>query len=533
MYYNYLKEATVLIGSSNNTSKTIADFENLPWISKNVEDQAGNSTDWKEPMPLIAKSASERYPVEALPKVMRAAVEEVVGFVKAPLPLVTLSALGALSVSIQAYYNVKRSENLIGPISLFLLAVADSGERKSTCDRIFMDAIRQYEAVQAMAAKPVLNDYTAQMEAWEAKRAGIKDSMRKCARSNKSTSDLESRLRELEHEKPERPRVPRFLYADFTPEALAYGLAKSWPSGGVVSAEAGTVFGSHGMNKDSIMRNLSLLNQLWDGTPIYIDRRSNDSFMLSGVRLTVALQVQEPTLKEFFKGSGTLARGTGFLSRFLLACPESTQGQRRFTEPPEHWPSIEQFNRRLLEILNQSAPIDCDGKLTPRDLSLSVAAKAKWVEFYNSVEAELYVAGELYDVRDVASKSADNVARLAALLHVFENGAGEEITVEAVESASKIVRWHLYEAKRFFGEITLPVEFADAVRLDEWLISYCRRERVGFVKKNAVLQFGPLRKSRTLDAAIRELFELSRVRCTQDGQASIITVNPALLAITN
>lgn len=85
-------------------------------------------------------------------------------------------------------------------------------------------------------------------------------------------------LRDLEHDKPEPPKIPRLLYADATPEALAYGLAKQWPSGGVVSAEAGIVFGSHGMGKDSVMRNLGLLNQLWDGTSLTIDRRSTESF---------------------------------------------------------------------------------------------------------------------------------------------------------------------------------------------------------------------------------------------------------------
>ncbi|WP_345889574.1 DUF3987 domain-containing protein, partial [Nitrosomonas sp. GH22] len=89
------------------------------------------------------------------------------------------------------------------------------------------------------------------------------------------------------------------MYADATPEALAYGLAKRWPSSGVVSAEAGIVFGSHGMGKDSVMRNLAMLNQLWDGASLAIDRRTSESFTVHGARLTVALQVQEPTLREF------------------------------------------------------------------------------------------------------------------------------------------------------------------------------------------------------------------------------------------
>jgi hypothetical protein len=38
-----------------------------------------------------------------------------------------------------------------------------------------------------------------------------------------------------------------------------------WPSGGVFSNEGGIVLGGHGMNKDTAMRNMARLNQLWDG----------------------------------------------------------------------------------------------------------------------------------------------------------------------------------------------------------------------------------------------------------------------------
>ena len=36
----------------------------------------------------------------------------------------------------------------------------------------------------------------------------------------------------------------------------------------VLSAEAGAVFGAHGMGQDTILRNLALLNVLWDGGEI-------------------------------------------------------------------------------------------------------------------------------------------------------------------------------------------------------------------------------------------------------------------------
>ncbi len=348
---------------------------------------------WPEALPLSTKIASEPYPLDALPNTVRAAVDEVLNFTKASVPLVASSALAALSLAMQPHVDAKRAEKLLGPVGLFLLTIADSGERKSTCDSFFTRAIRDYEEVQYEAAKPDWKDYEAGTAAWEAKRGGIRERIRQLAKDNKPTGGMESALRDIENEKPKPPKVPRLLYSDATPEALAFGLAKQWPSAGVVSAEAGVVFGAHGMSKDSVMRNLTQLNVLWDGGNLTIDRRSVESFTVRGARLTVALQVQEATLRSFFERSGALARGTGFLARFLVAWPESTQGFRPFSEAPESWPALAAFNHRIAEILDRPVPIDDDGILTPQILPLTTAAKSEWVAFHDTIECELARGG--------------------------------------------------------------------------------------------------------------------------------------------
>jgi len=482
---------------------------------------------WPAPQPLVAKVNPELYPVDALPEIIRMAVEEVAGFVKAPLPLVASSALSAISLAAQAHADVKRAEKLTGPIGLFLLTIADSGERKTTCDNFFNNALRDYQMQQADAAKQPLKDHKAAMGAWEAECSGVKEKIRQLAKTGQPTDSMKIALRDLERDRPEPPRIPRLSYNDATPEALAYGLAQQWPSGGVISAEAGIVFGSHGMGKDSVMRNLGLLNLLWDGASLTIDRRSTESFTVQGARLTMGLQVQEPTLREFFNRSGVLARGTGFLARFLVAWPESTQGSRFFTEAPDNWPHVSAFDRRIASILNRSTPINDDGVLEPTLLTLAPEAKAAWIEFHNQIESELRSGGELYDVRDVASKSADNAARLAALFQIFEHGIGT-IELECFESAARIVAWHLSESRRFFGELALPVELANAVRLDTWLIEYCKRERTHDISTREAQRLGPLRDKEPLAQALQELADLNRIRILRDGRRKTINVNPAL-----
>ncbi|SFL07721.1 putative DNA primase/helicase [Nitrosomonas aestuarii] len=484
---------------------------------------------WGEPLPLIGEIEPESYPNDALPEKIRLAVEEVQGFVQAPYPLVATCAIGVISLACQAYVDVERARKLTGPVSLFLLTIAESGERKTKCDEFFSQALREYEQEQKDATNADIVRYQAELDSWNAERDGLLAAIKDASKKNNSTTQLKNDLAELQHDKPIPPRIPKILLSDETPENLAWRLAKEWPSAGVVSSEAGSVFGSHGMGKDSLMRNLSLYNVMWDGGTHSIGRRTSESFTVKGARLTTALQVQETTLREFNNKAGILARGTGYFARFLITRPESTQGTRMFAEPPAHWPHLSIYNQRIKDILSNPVPINDEGYLEPLLLNFSSEAKALWIDFHNSIEKMLATGKELYNLRDVASKSADNVARLSALFHVFTHGIDGSIGADSLESACRIVAWHLSESRRFFDELTLPVELRNTNRLDTWLIEYAQRERTYSMNKRYALQHSPLRKDAVLMPALRELEKLERIRLVREGNSKIIKINPALL----
>lgn len=491
---------------------------------------ASQGDGWPELQPLIVQSEAQDYPLDALPPLIRGAVMEVCGFVKAPVPLVAMSALAALSVAIQAHHDVQRAEKLDGPCSLFLCCIADSGERKTSCDGYFTKAMRDYEASEREAAKPLIQGYETDLDAWKAQRSGVQEKIKALAKEGKPTNALVNQLHDLDRDKPKAPRVPRLIYSDATPEALASNLVNGWPSGGIFSNEGGIVLGGHAMNKDVAMRNMARLNQLWDGKIGATDRVTSAGYGDTTARLTMSLQVQEPTLRAFFDNTKGLARGTGFLARFLVAWPESTMGTRMFTPPPDGWPALAGFNARLTAILNRPAPVDDNGVLTPAMLTLAPDAKQAWVTFHDAIEGELANGGELYDLRDVGSKAADNVARLAALFHVFAGSIGP-IDFECIESAVQVVTWHLTEAKRFLGELAMSPEVANPMRLESWLIDWCRREGTDKVPTKAVQQFGPggLREKAVIDATVKELAELGRARLVKDGKKKLIQIHPDLL----
>ncbi len=487
---------------------------------------------WSAPIPLTTEITAEPYPVESLPKDVREAVNEVLSFTQAPVPLVVNSAMSAMSLAIQASVDVERAKKLTGPVGLFLLTIADSGERKSTCDNFFTKAIRVYEAFKAEEAKPKKQEYQSELDIWESKRSGLKDKIRQLEKSGANTKAQEVRLLDLDLNQPIPPQVPKLIYNDATPEALKWGAANKWPSLSVLSNEAGIVFGSHGMGKDSVMRNLATLNQFWDGANIDTERKSTESYMVKNARLTIALQVQEATLRNFFDRTDGLPRGTGFLARCLFAWPEPTQGTRFFKESQTVWPALDKFNSRITEILETSeVQIIEQGALKPRRIKFSNEAKAAWVSFHDAIEGELCLNGELYEIRDVASKIADNAARIAALFQCFESNDSEAIELPAFEGACNIATWHLREAKRFFSEIAFSEEQLNVLDLDKWLLDFCIKNNTAVVEHRTIQQRGPnkLRKKSALNDALSELFNCNRARKRIDGKKNLIQINPKLL----
>ena len=474
---------------------------------------------WEEPGPLTKQDDPIPYPLEALPDGIREAVKEVLSFAQTPPALAACSALSALSVAGQGLANVRRAEGLEGPVSLFFLTLAESGERKSSVDGHFISVIREWEQSAREKAAPSIKGYLADYSAWEAERAGLLAKIKA-----KTSPILKDQLREHEKEKPQEPQYSQPIHNDSTPEALAWALTHRWPSAAVLSSEAGIVFGGHAMGKDSVVRNLSLLNILWDGGAIKIDRRTAGQFTVQGARLTMGLATQPATIREFFEASKGLARGSGFLARFLIAYPESTQGTRFWKDTPVSWPNLTRFQNRLIEMLEHTPKPDRDRGFDPPVMSFTNEGQRAWIDVYNVIEADLGPEGELSTLRDIASKAADNIARMAALLALYGNR--QSIGVDEVSRAARIVAWHLHEAKRFFGEIQANPQDLLAAKLDTWILA--RKE--SRISKSEIQKNGPnaLRKKDVLDRILAKLAILNRVRIVRDGKAFFVEVNPAL-----
>jgi putative DNA primase/helicase len=335
---------------------------------------------WSRPVPLVGQIERADYPLGALPEAIRGAVSDVIDAVQAPPEMVASSALAVASIAAQSMADVRRSETLTGPCSLYFLTVAESGDRKSTVDRLLGRAVREFQDSQRDAAKATIAGHQADLAAWQAKRDAVNDKMTGAAKSGKQ-GDLDGHradLAQLETGRPDAPRVPRLLFEDVTSEKLGKALATEWPSAGIFSSEGGAVLGGHSMGKDSIARTLSLLNKLWDGASHVVDRATSASFAVRGARMTISLQVQPHVLGDFLDRDRGMSRGSGFLARSLASQPASLQGSRLYREPIAT-PELQAFNARIAGMLADIPTIDGERGLMLPTLDLDPIAKAHWV----------------------------------------------------------------------------------------------------------------------------------------------------------
>lgn len=488
-----------------------------------------NTTEWPELPDSKLDGQRVPYPLDLLPTAMQAAIDEVQGATQAPVPLVAQAAFATLAVAGQGLVGVARDATLKSPTSLFMCAIAPSGERKTTVDGHFMQPVREWQAKETERLKPEVDAQATEFDAWKSARAGLLDAIKSAAKTGESTDELTAQLKQHDVDRPEAIRVPRLIYSDVTTEQLIHLLAKQWPSAIESSSEAGAVFGSHGANSDNAMKFFAARNILWDGGEITSDRRTTDSVCANGVRLSASLSVQRQAFDAFNERTGDLARGMGTWARYLLCEPESTQGTRFYRAPTANMPRRAAFHRRITELLNKPIQINRAGGIDVSLLQFSKAGHAAWVEHYNAIEKELGLGGEFENVRDVASKTADNGARLAALFHLFEHGETGEIDDVHATSGCVLAIWYLGEAKRLL--LTDPGSSAPAEKLESYLIAQAVKTGTTTISRKQVMQLGPygLRKRDRLNEAVAVLEAAGRIRSADN----LIEIHPKLIAVVN
>lgn len=432
-------------------------------MPNNIKKQFENAEKVERPTPLPLKretAPARPYPIKALGKILGGAANAIVDIVKCPDAIAAQSVLAAAALASQAHANVVHpATGKLRPLSLFVITVAASGERKSAADEFALGPIRLREAELHDAHDRAQREYSDERDVYQRARDAI---IRKFKGDRAETKRQLAALGPAPH----APLVPVLTSPDPTIEGLHKLMSISEPSMGLFNDEGGSFIGGHGMTDEAKLRTGTGLSSLWDGTPVKRVRGGDGVMILRGRRLSLHIMVQ-PGIAEGLLSDPTL-QSQGLPSRLLVAAPTSLAGTRmQGTHKKTSGPALKKYTDALLKLLrkDQRRASLQNPELDPLPLQLTAEAHKLWIVFANKCERELAPNQRLEPVLAFANKLAEHSLRIAAVLELVDNPAATEISADTFKRAEIIASYYADEALRLFEQGNSSVEINRAEKV--------------------------------------------------------------------
>ena len=427
------------------------------------------------------------YPVDALPKIMGDALYAITASTKASEALVAPVILSAAAAAVQGVADVQKPYSTYEdrmPTSMFFGVIANSGERKSSALKQVQGPFEEFEQGEAQAAV--------------------------CGSNGTATA------------------AHQFLLE----EATEQGVVDLYRSG------AKSLF--YALDEGALLLekrlNVPALCKRFDGATIRHTSRKEGPIFVTDTRASMCMLTQGTTFDRVMKKKGDLLVEAGLLPRMLMSFSDASSG-RFFTAaalPGQYESLITPFHERLRSLLRQYTHI-LEAFDKRQLLTLNGQAAGVWTAFAGEMEY-IYASSPLWrDVQSFVMRAAEHVLRLAAVLHYFSTG-DTQITEFSVQSACRIVMWHLGQAKRAFGQ---PPNEIRARQLASLLYEYLARASPiaspNYISRSQVLRCGPplLRKAEHLNLALRQLQnDRQIVVVSQKGKEEIALIQHPLYPIS-
>ena len=513
------------------TGRTVADL--LAWLG--MEKKPG---DWPEITPLPERGEvgeAEPYRLALLPAAIREAADEVARFSKVPAASPAVIGLSVLAAAIGKKAVIVERPGLEHYPAIFWALIAYSGERKSPPFRLMTYPLEQWAEEQHAHYETLKREAKATNEMIDVQAAALK------TRAKKDGANLEAMTRELaelEARRIQPPPFPSLFTTDTTEQRLFQKLHDRAGAYAVMSGEGRPVL-------DAIMGKYSGENRTGDaiylagisGDTITRDRVGGDNGpeerVITRPCLNVCVMVQQGKYLE--TASHPALRDSGALARIWPVWLPTMAGSRmeRADDAGLNTDQLTGFNRMVRDVLNHQPEMNQAGYTIPHKAHLSPEAATARREFHNAIERSMAEAGELADVRDIASKAVSQTCKLALVLHIAEQHnrlslPESTISLETWAVAQALGTWHLAEAVRVQRLADEDTSLEAARRVLRWIA----RDGLTEITATMIAQHGPRPRPKAsqvtpiLDLLVDHGYLMARE--APGRRKPIYAVNPAL-----
>jgi hypothetical protein len=448
------------------------------------------------------------YPLDALPDILRGAVEAIVEHAMVPAAIAGQCIVGAIThlaqTRVNAWHPLGKPEG--APCMLFMLSLFDSGEGKSIARELAFKTIDE-----------------AEKEARARHRQA-------CAKIEAMAAGLKGKAREEFLAANPLPPDPKTQYSDATYEPLVGDFIRGKSAASWDTDEGGQMLCGHSLKADTVAATLGGLTTVYSSGK-FERTRSRSNLEGSGVadnrRLSIRLMVQPVVVKEAL--SNPLLVGQGFLARFLLAAPDSLAGNCLITVDSLKRnayadPRLKTYWSWLKKIAASPEYIDPEtGEVAPPVLAPDEEAKQVWVDFRNEIERERGPLGMFADLKQFAARCAEQALRLAAVLGCFEGV--KHIDADCMRRACMLARYSLSEWSRYIDAGAVDPELKRAAELMSWLRDPKHAAKWQVFHVNDLGKSGPpaVRKAKVRDKVLAVLLKYHHL-LSSDGKQ--FRINP-------
>lgn len=465
------------------------------------------------PLPLYRPLApAPEYPLQALGPVLAPAARAIAGQAQCAIACAANSVLAVASLAAQGRADALLPIGQGGkrtPLSLYLLTVLESGERKSTADTFALKPVRDYERELAEAE-------AGERQAWAVKQAAHETAAKNLHQKFKADrATLEAHL----HELGPAPLPPLLSIiapgGDQTFEGLFRVYQGGRPSLAMLCDDGATFLGGHSLKAENKAGTTANLCRAWDGSRLERIRALDGVSILYDRRLACHIMVQPGVAADFF--ADRQFADQGLLARFLFAAPATLAGtvaRLRSEDAAEEAKATAEAARDLADYnlaigrllrapirwkkeTDRAAGIDLD------PLPLSDAARALYVRFHNATMNAMGQGRPLDSIRPFASKLTENAVRIAGILALVADDRATEIDAATLADAMTLAQFHADEALRLSDAASVSPALRQAEQLLRWLHSR-PGEVIGLA---TIYQIGPksLRNAKAAREAMQTL----------------------------
>lgn len=394
------------------------------------------------------------YPVHVLPPMLKDFAQQVVVSTQSTYEMVVPVMLAGMSAAVQGVAHVRTPYDEVKPVSLFTSVIAKSGDRKSSVFKKVMKEFDDFERRRSSVAKDAGGNEL------RSHQFIIEDA------TNKGVTDI-------------------FKNG-------AYSLFYALDEGAI------------------LFKNLDLASFIhrFDGKAINEVSRSHGATILHDRHVALCMLTQDITFERWVSKKTDLLIESGFMPRMLISQSVSGATSTRWLEPL----SAEEldkhaFHQRVRALMMEYANSIGMPEIDRQTISFSPVAKAVWMQYQNETEQLLRATSDWDGVEAFIRRSGEIVCRVAAVLQYFIDPS-QGVQEWSIRAAIDIVCWHLYEAKRIFGNDKTQIDFQKEVNaLHCFILRRAQRVGSGLITRSEILRCGPLstRKADALDAAIDNL----------------------------